>query len=877
VPADQLDRLRAALADRYHIERELGQGGMATVYQAEDLKHHRKVAVKVLRPELAAALGPERFLREITTTANLRHPHILPLYDSGESTGFLYYVMPLVEGESLRDRLTREKQLPVDEALRLIREVADALGYAHSQGIIHRDIKPENILLERGHAVVADFGIARAVASAGAERLTATGLSVGTPAYMSPEQAAGERDLDGRSDLYALSCVLYEMLAGQPPFTGPTVESVVRQHLSATPPLITQIRPAVPSVVATAIERGLAKNPADRFSSAGQFAEALATQQAIPTQVPSSLASPRRQRAIGATVVGVMVLLGAVVFLMRRGTPTAVHLGRQTQVTLDPGLEIDPALSPDGKFLAYSGQRGELMVRQVENGVPLRVAREGDATGRWPAWLPDGQRLVFVSPRGIEIVSALGGVPRLLVAGTGLGRGVAVSPDGRSFVYASNDSLYRRPVDGGEARLVTVGREVHSFAWSPDARWIAYVSGNIQYVKLGDLGNVALSSIWVTPATAGPSTQVTDSQSMNVSPAWAGPRSLLYVSNRDGSRDVYRIELTGSGTPAKAPVRLTTGLNAYGIGISLDGSRLAYAAFTETSNVWSIPIPTTGAVSVSLATAVTAGNQIIENFDVSPDGQWLAFSSIRGDRGQLYRMPLGRVGAEPQQLTTDTAGSYWAAWSPNEKEIAFNSFRGERRLEFVISAEGGVPTQVTDGREDERSAEWSPDGRRLLLLANWGTKPELHMFTRKPDGSWSGPRAVPIMIGSDTVAAGLASWSPDGRVIACGCGPGGLVIIPVEGGTARRLTSPYSTDWWDFPQWSADGRTVFHVTQDSGRVAAVIAVPVSGAAPRVVVRFDDPTRPWHRYGFRVRGERFFFTLGDQESDIWVAELGGGGR
>jgi Tol biopolymer transport system component len=390
---------------------------------------------------------------------------------------------------------------------------------------------------------------------------------------------------------------------------------------------------------------------------------------------------------------------------------------------------------------------------------------------------------------------------------------------------------------------------------------------------LGDLGNVALSSIWVAPAAAGLSTQVTDSQAMNVSPVWAGPRSLLYVSNRDGSRDVYRVELTGSGTPAKAPVRLTTGLNAQGIGISLDGSRLAYSAFTETSNVWSIPIPATGARSVSLATPVTAGNQIIENLDVSPDGQWLAFSSIRGKEGQLYRMPLGRVGAEPQQLTADSVGSYWAAWSPSGKEIAFNRFRAERRIVFVISAEGGVPTQVTDGREDERSADWSPDGRRLLPLANWGTRPELHMFTRNSDGTWSGPRAVPVVIGSDTVGAGLATWSPDGRFLACGCGPGGLVIIPVEGGPARRLPSPYSTDWWDFPQWSADGRTVFHVTQDSGRVAAIIAVPVSGAAPRVVVRFDDPTRPWHRYGFRVRGGRFFFTLGDQQSDIWVAELG----
>jgi len=207
-------RLTASLADRYRIERELGQGGMATVYLAEDLKHHRKVAVKVLRPELASALGPDRFLREIQTTANLRHPHILPLYDSGEADGFLFYVMPFVEGETLADRLSREKQLPLEDALQIAREVADALSYAHRRGVIHRDIKPANILLEAGHAAVADFGIARAVDAAGGGRLTETGLVLGSPLYMSPEQALGEKNLDGRSDLYALGCVLYEMLAG---------------------------------------------------------------------------------------------------------------------------------------------------------------------------------------------------------------------------------------------------------------------------------------------------------------------------------------------------------------------------------------------------------------------------------------------------------------------------------------------------------------------------------------------------------------------------------------------------------------------------------------------------------------------------------------
>src|SRR6267143_14122 len=233
---DFLSRLAAALADRYRLEGQLGAGGMATVYLAHDVRHDRKVALKVLRPELAAVIGAERFLHEIKTTANLQHPHILPLFDSGGVEGTVFYTMPYVEGESLRDRLVREKQLPIDDAVRIAREVADALGFAHSHDVIHRDIKPENILFEAGHAVVSDFGIARAINAAGGDRLTETGLAVGTPSYMSPEQAAGSRELDGRSDLYSLACVVYEMLGGEPPFTGPTIESVVRQHLTAEAP-----------------------------------------------------------------------------------------------------------------------------------------------------------------------------------------------------------------------------------------------------------------------------------------------------------------------------------------------------------------------------------------------------------------------------------------------------------------------------------------------------------------------------------------------------------------------------------------------------------------------------------------------------------------
>ena len=274
--AEILDRLKTALQDRYTIEREIGRGGMAVVYLAEDVKHHRKVAVKVLRPELGSVCcEPERFLQEIGIAAGLTHPHILPLFDSGEAEGLLYYVMPYVEGESVRDRLNREKQLPVHDALQIAREVATGLNHAHERGIVHRDIKPENILLSGGTAVVADFGIAHAITESGGDRLTQTGIVIGTPAYMSPEQASGDLDIDGRSDVYALGCVLYEMLAGDPPFTASNPRAVLAKHVTDRAPPITTVRSSVTPPAAAAIAKALGKAPADRYDSAKAFSESL--------------------------------------------------------------------------------------------------------------------------------------------------------------------------------------------------------------------------------------------------------------------------------------------------------------------------------------------------------------------------------------------------------------------------------------------------------------------------------------------------------------------------------------------------------------------------------------------------------------------------
>src|SRR5215218_1896435 len=308
-----LGRLQSALADRYRLNREAGAGGMATVYLAQDIRHGRPVAVKVLRPELAAVIGAERFLAEIKLTANLQHPHILPLFDSGEADGYLFYVMPFVEGETLRDRITREKQLPIGDAVRITTEVASALDYAHRRGVVHRDIKPENILVHEGQALVADFGIALAASKASGARMTETGMSLGTPHYMSPEQAMGEREITPRSDVYALGAVLYEMLTGEPPFTGSTAQAVVARVVTESPRSLTAQRHTIPPHVEAAVLTALEKLPADRFTTATEFAEALKDKTyASAVSLPAAAAPGAPVHAEGGRRPGILVAaLGA--------------------------------------------------------------------------------------------------------------------------------------------------------------------------------------------------------------------------------------------------------------------------------------------------------------------------------------------------------------------------------------------------------------------------------------------------------------------------------------------------------------------------------------------------------------------------------------
>ena len=490
--SDPITRLNSALEGRYRIERQIGEGGMATVYLADDLKHERKVALKVLKPELAAVVGAERFLAEIKTTANLQHPHILPLFDSGEADSFLFYVMPYVEGETLRERMARERQLPVEEAVAIARAVAQALQHAHDRGVIHRDIKPGNILMQDGQPVVSDFGIALAVGAAGGARLTETGLSVGTPYYMSPEQATGDVAVGPASDLYALACVLYETLTGEPPYIGSTAQAVLGKILQGTAVSATGVRKSVPPNVDAAIRKALEKFPADRFSGAQEFARALADP-GFRHGVGASGTSPRtglwNPLSLAASVAALLFAAGFGWALVR--TPEAANdlrISRRSEIEIGPtsplgGTQIHayPLLSPDGSQLVYSASVDGAATRLYLRRLDQLEARPLDGTENAyaPFFSPDGQWIGYQDPgtRMLKKVAVQGGQPLELayafppLGATWLADGTIVFGSQSQQDYTGNGvgaALWRVSDSGGTPeRLTTVdaaaGEGYHAF------------------------------------------------------------------------------------------------------------------------------------------------------------------------------------------------------------------------------------------------------------------------------------------------------------------------------------------------------------------------------------------------------------------------------
>ena len=511
---DVLTRLAGALADRYEVQRELGAGGMATVYRAIDIKHQREVAIKVLHPDLGAALGSDRFLSEIRTTARLQHPHVLPLLDSGEADGLLYYVMPLVTGETLRHRLEREQQLPIDDAISIAREVADALGYAHGLGVIHRDIKPENILLRDGHALVADFGIALAVQTAGGARMTQTGLSLGTPQYMSPEQAMGERAIDGRSDVYALGAVTYEMLAGEPPFTGPNVQAIVARLLAEEPRSLTLQRRAVPAGVESAVMRALEKLPADRYSRAADFAAALLVD--APAAKPRSTrprgkSSPRiwPMVAVGFGVLAAGVGLGRVLAKPAAVTepprqlaidlPDSIRVAFRGSVDA-PGGQGSVTISGDGRRIAWIGT----IPREAEGNVQLYTrdlasytirAVPGTAGAFAPFLSNDGSLLAYFSGRELRETNLNNGETRVLTRDLSRPNGATYLANGSVLIAVENGVLTLIDRSGGVRPLRAYAPTSTELDSSGVLNFPAVVPGDRYAVGLSRGGPMVVASL----------------------------------------------------------------------------------------------------------------------------------------------------------------------------------------------------------------------------------------------------------------------------------------------------------------------------------------------------------------------------------------------
>ncbi|UCG87305.1 MAG: serine/threonine-protein kinase [Gemmatimonadota bacterium] len=866
--ADILDRLKAALANRYTIECQLGAGGMAAVYLAEDLKHHRKVAIKVLRSELSASLFVERFLREIEIAANLNHPHILPMHDSGEADGSLYYVMPYVEGESLRDRLSREKQLPVDVAVRIACEVADALAFAHGHNVIHRDVKPENILLEAGHAVVADFGIARAVTEAGGERLTETGIAVGTPSYLSPEQAVGQSDLDGRSDVYSLGCVLHEMLTGEPPFTGPTAENIIRKHVSVEPTPVSVLRPTVSDEIALTVQRALAKSPADRFATAEEFGRTLNVALVTPTAL--KVAKRRRPvRLIGVAALLALALAVLSVALGRLavfGREETIDVVRTSLIATEQGAR-DPALSPDGRLLAYAADEG-IYVSQVEGAGAINLTGGlPDHPHRWPQWSPDGEWIAYEASGSVYVISALGGAPRRLTEGTF----PSWSPDGQRIAFVRQDTLLTLALDATTSEVVGTAYRPHSPAWSPDGSRLAYVAGNPGWRN----GNLVPSAIVVADLGAGTEFTVTDTAHINQSPQWdEHGRGLFFVSDRQGTLatgEAYYRNLGRSGRRLGALQRLTVGADVLTLSATPDGRYLAYSDRYQVWDLWAFPIrPGSDLIRLSQGRRIARVPQPF--FDIAPDGGWLVVNG-----------PLKVLTADGSLVQLGTRGMVPSP-SPDGREIAFFRFVDGNRDLFVMSADGRDEVRLTGtARQDERAPDWSPDGGSLVFsVEHIGGRYSLHVISRSESDSsvWESPRRILDDGGWNP------RWSPDGHMIAFvrhedermeAAGTTAEIGIVGPDGTGERVLVAVPIHFGGQPNWvcwTPDSRGVFYLADDADGVVGLWVVPVAGGSPERLLTFDTTIRPHQT--FAVYGDTVYVELGQGDIRIRLAELSHGG-
>ena len=785
-----MGRLQAALADRYTIERELGQGGMATVYLAEDLKHHRKVALKVLRPELAVTIGAGRFSREIEVAARLQHPNILPLLDSGEADGFFFYVMPYVEGESLRERLARGGELPVQDAVRILMEVADALSEAHAHGVVHRDIKPDNVMLRGRHALVADFGVAKAVTEAtGQQLLTSTGVALGTPMYMAPEQAMADPHQDHRVDIYALGLLGYELLTGRAPFSATTAQEMLAAHVTAVPDPVEKYRAAVSPALAQIIMKCLAKKPADRWQTAEevlQHLEPLATPSGgtTPTQTAPMEAARARRRSLAIGAAGAAIGVAAMALLawqLLRPKPLNITVSDITQVTNAPGVEFQPAISPDGKEVAFASgsiRSLHLVVKGTVSAVgggEIRLADTTLRTAMFPSWSPEGDFVRFRNCRARVCewneTGKLGGAVRsaALPRRAASANPVAWSPDGARVAFVAADSIFVASVGDTTAHLVAVHTEnfweLHSLAWSPDGKLIAYVNGNAAWLTSG---NIAPSSIWVVSSSGGEPRRITTDQFLNVGPVWLDAQHLLFVSDRDGARGAYVVAAGPGG--ARGEARIIPGIaDPHSISYSAATRTLAFAKFNLRQNLWAYPLRASAPVSIANGVRVTTGNQVIETPDVSPDGTWLVFDSNRRGDSDLYKVPL--AGGDAVQLTDLPGDEFAPRWSPDGSEIAFHTgfLRGGGRSSIMVqSARGGTPVALTNSPGWYNYPAWSPDGLHIAFIHYRGRQETWVLSRDSVGGRWHEARQLTDFQSSPLTGRRTAPASCTVRVRAWG-------------------------------------------------------------------------------------------------------------
>jgi len=868
-------RLVAALSDRYRIEQELGRGGMATVYLAEDLKHHRMVAVKVLRPDLAATLGPDRFVREIEVAARLHHPHILPLYDSGEADGFLFYVMPYEAGHSLRERLQKQPELPVRDVVLLLRDVADALTHAHGHGLVHRDIKPENILLSGQHALVTDFGVAKAVTNAtGPHQVTTAGVALGTPAYMAPEQALADPYVDHRADLYALGVLGYELLTGQPPFSGPTPQAVFAAQLTQAPVPVLERRPGVPPALAALVMRCLEKRPEDRYAAATEVLaqlESLAGQSGATTPFDTSahqsgtrVVSRRLSYAVGA--VSLLVAVAWIGWRAIRPAVPSIEVANIRQVSREPEPEIHVAMSPDGREVAYeSGYPGHthIVVRDVSGGRPLPLTRDWEGAQVLPAWDADGRSIAFRNLRSTpDHPAGTWKVPRLGGAAVALDSGTVAALTGGVTIISRDDTAYARFGDGTETMLRAGAGQIHSGAVRTDGSGLAYVVGNPRSVL--DWGNAAPSEVWVL-TRGGTPVLVSDSTSFNMSPAWLPDSTLLFVSNRDGARDLYVVHLTPAGTPRHRPLRLTTGLGAYTVSTARDGRTAAYDQFVLRRNIYVVPMPKSGTVSIRSARPLTTGHQTVENIDLSADGKWLAFDSDLEGNQDIFVMPA--AGGEARQVTQSPGDDMVPDFSPDGREIAFHSTRTGFRQIYVINTDGSGERQLTHDDYHHFNPAYSPDGMHIAYASATFS---MYLISRESlQAPWQTPERLPI----DTGYA--PRWSPDGTRLVYDIRGGGDGIGTYQlGGVPHVLISGATSDLQslEWPEWAADGRTIYFRAIGRDGIEGVYEIAATGGAPRLLVAFDEPSMPVFGGAVLAGNDVFYFAIGEIESDIFVMDL-----